>query len=238
MVSGFTKFKERFQGFENQYVIIGGTACDLIMENEELPFRATKDVDIVLIVESITAEFGRQFWEYVKEAGYEHLNKSTGNAQFYRFTSPKSKEYPYMIEIFSRNPDFIILEDDAVLTPLPIDDEISSLSAILLNEAYYELLKTGQMMVDSKNIKKHKNDVFRLAQLITANTRQVLSLEIAEDMKKILSEIADEIRVHPLSFAEYYSAVGGDKNEAFDEYAFYGGMPFILSINNADTGFL
>ena len=41
MVSGFTKFKERFQGFENQYVIIGGTACDLIMENEELPFRAT-----------------------------------------------------------------------------------------------------------------------------------------------------------------------------------------------------
>lgn len=55
MVSGFTKFKERFQGFENQYVIIGGTACDLIMENEELPFRATKDVDIVLIVESITA---------------------------------------------------------------------------------------------------------------------------------------------------------------------------------------
>ena len=37
MVNGFTKFKERFQGFENQYVIIGGTACDLIMENEELP---------------------------------------------------------------------------------------------------------------------------------------------------------------------------------------------------------
>ena len=224
MVSGFTKFKERFQGFENQYVIIGGTACDLIMENEELPFRATKDVDIVLIVESITAGFGRQFWEYVKEAGYEHLNKSTGNAQFYRFTSPKSKEYPYMIEIFSRNPDFIILEDDAVLTPLPIDDEISSLSAILLNEAYYELLKTGQMMVegipvlsptclipfkakawldlkerklngeqvDSKNIKKHKNDVCRLAQLITVNTRQVLNSEIAEDMKKFLSEIADE----------------------------------------------
>ncbi len=38
MVNGFTKFKERFQGYENQYVIIGGTACDLIMENEELTF--------------------------------------------------------------------------------------------------------------------------------------------------------------------------------------------------------
>ena len=40
---------------------------------------------------------------------------------------------------------------------------------------------------------------------------------------------SDEVRVHPLSFAEYYSAVGGDKNEAFDNYAFYGGMPLILS---------
>lgn len=116
------------------------------------------------------------------------------------------------------------MEEDAILTPLPIDDEISSLSAILLNEAYYELLKTGQIMVDgipvlsptclipfkakawldlterklngeqidSKNIKKHKNDVFRLAQLITANTRQFLSPEIEEDMKEFLSEITDE----------------------------------------------
>lgn len=135
MINGFTKFKEQFKGYENQYVIIGGTACDLIMENEELPFRATKDIDIVLIVESITADFGKRFWEYVKEAEYEHLNKSTGKAQFYRFISPKSKDYPYMIEIFSRNPDFIVLEGDAVFTPLPIDDEISSLSAILLNES-------------------------------------------------------------------------------------------------------
>lgn len=49
MVSGFTKFKERFQGFENQYVIIGGTACDLIMENEELPFRATSLVELEML---------------------------------------------------------------------------------------------------------------------------------------------------------------------------------------------
>ena len=51
MVTGFTKFKEKFQGFEEQYVVIGGTVCDLLMENEDMSFRATKDVDIVLIVE-------------------------------------------------------------------------------------------------------------------------------------------------------------------------------------------
>lgn len=43
---------------------------------------------------------------------------------------------------------------------------------------------------------------------------------------------SDEIRVHPLNFAEYYSAVGGDKADAFDNYAFYGGMPLILSRPN------
>lgn len=41
--------------------------------------------------------------------------------------------------------------------------------------------KLNGEQVDSKNIKKHKNDVFRLAQLITANTRQVLSSEIADE---------------------------------------------------------
>ncbi len=51
---------------------------------------------------------------------------------------------------------------------------------------------------------------------------------------------SDEIRVLPLSFAKYYFAVGGDKNEAFDEYAFYGGMPLILSRSNdtAKTDYL
>lgn len=224
MVTGFTKFKEKFQGFENQYVVIGGTACDLLMENEDMNFRATKDIDIVLIVESITAEFGKAFWEYIKEAEYEHKNKSTGNAQFYRFTSPKSKEYPYMIEIFGGKPEFIALDENAILTPLSIDDEISSLSAILLNDDYYDLLKSGQVVidgipvlkevclipfkakawldlterkangeqVDSKNIKKHKNDVFRLGQLITAESRQKLSEEIAADMKRFLDEMKNE----------------------------------------------
>lgn len=224
MVNGIAKFKEYFKGFENQYVIIGGTACDIIMENEELPFRATKDIDIVLIVESITAEFGRKFWEYIKEAKYSHLNKSTGKAQFYRFGCPKSKQYPYMIEIFSRNPDYMILDNDSILTPLPIDEEVSSLSAILLNKDYYELLKGGQLIIDgvpvlsplclivfkakawldlterrlcgehidSKNIKKHKNDVFRLAQLVSPNARMILSDEIKKDMETFLSVMVDE----------------------------------------------
>ena len=52
-----------------------------------------------------------------------------------------------MIELFTRKPDAIILPEDAVLTPLPIDEEISSLSAILLNDDYYDFLKQGRVRV-------------------------------------------------------------------------------------------
>lgn len=46
---------------------------------------------------------------------------------------------------------------------------------------------------------------------------------------------SDEIHVHPLSFAEYYSVVGGDKQDAFDNFAFFGGMPLVLSRPNDEA---
>ena len=52
--------------------------------------------------------------------------------------------------------------------------------------------KANGETVDRKNIKKHKNDVFRLGQLITAESRQVLDEEIAVDMKRFLDEMEKE----------------------------------------------
>lgn len=63
---------------------------------------------------------------------------------------------------------------------------------------------------------------------VTGSNSKMLSSDILTEFRGR----SDEIRVHPLSFLEYYSAVGGDKNEAFDNYAFYGGMPLILSRPN------
>ena len=72
------------------------------------------------------------------------------------------------------------------------------------------------------------NDLRSLENLdvyVTGSNSKMLSSDILTEFRGR----SDEIRVHPMSFAEYYSAVGGDKNEAFDDYAFYGGMPLILS---------
>ena len=144
MVRGIESFRKWFRGYEDQYVIIGGMACDLLMTDEGLDFRATKDIDLVLIIESVDAALGFRFWEYVIAAGYEHRNKSTGNPQFYRFMNPRSREYPTMIELFTRKPDAIILPKEAVLSPLPMEENVSSLSVILLDKAYYEFLPLRQ----------------------------------------------------------------------------------------------
>ena len=53
MVTGIESFKEWFKGNESQYAIIGGTACDILMTEEGLDFRATKDIDLVLIIEAV-----------------------------------------------------------------------------------------------------------------------------------------------------------------------------------------
>ena len=92
------------------------------------------------------------FKDYVKAAEYEYLNKSTGEPQFYRFTNPASREYPSMIELFTRKPDAIVLPDEAAIVPLSIDESISSLSAILLDDNYYEFLKRGRIRLSDVTI--------------------------------------------------------------------------------------
>lgn len=60
---------------------------------------------------------------------------------------------------------------------------------------------------------------------VTGSNSRMLSKDILTELRGH----SDEIRVNPLSFSEYYSAVGGDKSEAFENYAFFGGIPLILS---------
>lgn len=58
MVKGLDVFQNWFADHVDQYVLIGGTAASLAMEDAGLDFRATKDLDIVLHVEALTPQFG------------------------------------------------------------------------------------------------------------------------------------------------------------------------------------
>jgi len=121
MVRGLDIFKEYFKEYPDNYIIIGGTACDIIIDEAGFVPRATKDIDIILVAEALSADFIKQFWQFVQDGNYEQKEKSTDDKKYYRFIKPENKEFPFQIELFSRNPDLMDLEEDAHLTPIPVD---------------------------------------------------------------------------------------------------------------------
>jgi hypothetical protein len=140
MVRGLDIFKKYFAAYPDNYIIIGGTACDLIIDEAGFVPRTTKDIDIILVVEALNAEFIKQFWQFIQDGNYERKEKSENERKYYRFMKPENPEFPFQIELFARNPDLLDINEHSHFTPIPVDDDLSSLSAILLNDDYYHYL--------------------------------------------------------------------------------------------------
>lgn len=232
MVKGLDVFKAWFAGYADQYVLIGGTAATLTMEEAGLAFRATKDLDIVLHVEALTPAFGRAFWKFVEAGGYGiRQANDTGKPIYYRFQKPANERFPVMVELFAPASEGLQPVEGSQLTPIPFDEAVSSLSAMLLDEVYYAFIMAGRRevdglpwvgedrliplkavawldlsarkeqgaQVDSRDIRKHLNDVLRLSQVLAPTTRIPLVAKIADDMKRFLVALASDASVDPKS---------------------------------------
>lgn len=151
-VEGLDEFRRHMQGLEGSYALIGGIACDILLSEAGLPFRATHDFDTVLVADARLPETARSLWSLVRDGGYRCGWGGDENVCFYRFTNPMAPAYPRMIEVFSRQPDFLKGSEGVEVAPLRIDDEVSSLSAIVLDDAYYELLLIGTKIVDGLSV--------------------------------------------------------------------------------------
>lgn len=156
MVNGLTVFKEYFKEYSDNYIIIGGTACDVIIDNAGFDARATKDIDIVLVVEALSKKFVQQFWSFIADGKYQQTEKSADERKYYRFMKPENKDFPFQIELFSRIPDLMDLEGIPYLTPIPVEDDLSSLSAILMDEEYYKFTIDNSTKEDSVHIANHE----------------------------------------------------------------------------------
>ena len=140
-MEGLEKFREAFEAFSDNYVIIGGTACDITMTGTVVRPRVTHDIDMIVIVERMTAEFAHRLWQFVKEGGYrpEKRKQAEGEQpkyEFYRFVDGKPG-YPEMIELLSRHPEILGEPRALVIEPIPIEGDTSSLSAIIMDDDYY-----------------------------------------------------------------------------------------------------
>lgn len=149
MVRGLDTFREYFRNYADNYVIIGGTACNEVIADKGFRPRATKDIDTILIAEALNDEFVEHFWEFIKAGKYSLWQTMSGKTQFYRFINPELENFPMQIELFSRKPDIIQVPEGSHLTPIPVGEDLSSLSAILLDDDYYNYAVTHTVVLDN-----------------------------------------------------------------------------------------
>lgn len=230
MVKGIDKFKEFFAGFEDNYVIIGGTACDITLRGTDMRPRATDDIDMILVIEKMTPAFGRRFWEFIEAGKYETRQRKRDEStepvsELFRFIKPQ-EGFPVQIELLSKHPDILGIPSGFHLAPIPVGDSVPSLSAILLDGDYYEFtIKNGVIEDDirianplaliclkvkaflnlteekktngkvrSADIKKHRDDVFKLLAMRIDPTEPVdLSPEMQGNINDFITIITESL---------------------------------------------
>ena len=93
-MEGLEKFREAFEAYSDNYVIIGGTACDITMTGTTVRPRATHDIDMIVVVEKMTTDFAEHFWQFIREGGYRPEKRKqeegeTPKYELYRFVNGK-----------------------------------------------------------------------------------------------------------------------------------------------------
>lgn len=241
MVKGLDLFRERFRNFEGAFTLIGGAACDEWFTAQGLPFRATKDLDIVLIIDVIDRAFIGELRAFIAEGEYEIRQRTEGTPVLYRFAKPKHEPFPFMLELFSRKPEGVQLEEGQEIVPIPAGSDHHSLSALLLDEDYYALIQTHNdvreglpfanataliplkahawlnltqrkadgALIDSKDIAKHRNDVFRLAGTLPGVPGPELPPSITGDLTSFLVAFPENSPEWPQILESLKNTLGG-----------------------------
>ncbi|MBK7266244.1 MAG: hypothetical protein IPI12_07915 [Ignavibacteriales bacterium] len=198
MVKGLKKFEEHFEEVKDCFVLIGGSACYILLEEENLTSRKTNDIDLVLIMDEIDNKFAGIFWDFIKKGGYSTWQKNKDKHTFFRFHSPRDTEFPDMIELFSRNPNMEQLFENQKIVPVGIGD-VPSLSAILLDEEYYNCLLGG---------KKLHGGLYVLTTEYLILFKMKAYLDLKERKLKGETVDSDDVKKHKMMFFRLVQKVG------------------------------
>jgi hypothetical protein len=218
MVTGLELFRKYFQDYPQDYILIGGVACELVLDTMHLRFRPTDDFDVVIVSEHLKSGFGAALKRFICDGGYtvQH-RKSNNRPTFFRFVDPENGDFPAKLELATDKPAKDWIFDFA---PLDAGDEKSSLSAILFENNYYNFICSNTSIIQgvttialegliplkalafselSKikspsekiliNMEKHVGDIFRLANALSGEQFQIPQ-EIAENLSATLTSIA------------------------------------------------
>ena len=113
-----------------------------------------------------------------------------------------------------RNPDALLEHIDKLMTDA---------------EKYYNLLDEVQLVSEFEDVLNSYLGVPNAEVYVTGSNAKFLSRDIITEFRGR----GWEVRIHPLSFAEYYEVIGGEKAEALDQYYKYGGLPAVAGMKRA-----
>lgn len=146
--------------------------------------------------------------------------------------------YDYLTESGVREEQIITIAlDDDMFAQYREPEKLSEYirSRIVNKDIYYILIDEIQYAITKSELKNPEN--IKLYNVLNGLTRlRNVDIYVAGSNSKMLTKDVltafrgrgDEVKVYPLSFREYYSFAGGDKSDAYEEYALYGGMPLVL----------
>ena len=152
--------------------------------------------------------------------------------------------YDYLIQSGVKEEQIITiaLDDDIYLEyrdPQKLSEYIRSkivtkdMYYILIDEVQYAITKEELKNPDDIRLYNVLNGLMRLRNVdiyVTGSNSKMLT----KDVLTAFRGRGDELRVYPISFKEYYAYAGGDKFDAYEEYALYGGMPLVFA-KKSDT---
>ncbi|XUA21486.1 hypothetical protein ACQVA2_21935 (plasmid) [Citrobacter sp. OP27] len=145
---------EYMRDFGEEYILIGGNACALQFEKLDVIFRATLDLDIVLVTESTRPEFYSRLTEFLEENNYEgkRFRGSNRGGSAYRFILPgemRGQGLPVQIELFAKKPEYFDETKSSKLhiTPIEAGEGISNFSAMLLDDDIYQYIRDSRESV-------------------------------------------------------------------------------------------
>lgn len=96
---------------------------------------------------------------------------------------------------------------------------------IVDSDKYYVFIDEIQFVDDFEDIVNGLRVDYNCDVYITGSNSKLLSKDINTKMRGR----SIEIKVYPLSFAEFYEYYGGDKRQCFNNYLLYGGLPYLLA---------
>lgn len=147
--------------------------------------------------------------------------------------------YDYLIQSGVKEEQIIrIALDDDTFEKYRDSDELSKYirGKIVNSDMYYILIDEVQYAITKDELKNPEN--IRLYNVLNGLMRlRNVDIYVTGSNSKMLTKDVltafrgrgDEIKIYPISFKEFYSLEGGDKSDAYEEYALYGGMPLVLS---------